>query len=204
MRRTLLENTFTDNFSLNPKNNIPVNSTLNEETERLNLIVKLKRENTNYKFDHLEKSRQKTASLDPELLLKQAIEKSQNEVLETEFEAIVDRYKRGDHILGNIAKEQQEDVNLEPKYHQTAALVISQSQSMTTMLSKNEKELINQFEATKSSRIDKKHEKLLKKRQKNINEMSVRLKSYQKYLDARTIKLVEVVVDLDSTMQFQM
>lgn len=192
-------NNSSSSFTISQNNNMNINYNTSLKTKQMEEIIKLKHENSINKFAELNNSRIKTALLDPELLLKQEIEKAQNEVFDVEYDLLIQRYKNGEHILGNIVKEQHNDIDLESKYYNKAATIISNSKSMKE-LTKNEKELLNKMEKPK---VNKKEEKLLKKRQNNINEMSVRLKSYQKYLDAKLSiqKLHEIILDLETKIE---
>jgi hypothetical protein len=126
LRRSLLEKEFADEYSLSPTM-LRESVNYGPSSEIMLNQVTLKREHTTARNSELADARARTAALDPEKLLQDAFKTSSYEAVNAEYEVFMERYRRGDHILRNVAKEQNNDADLLYKYHHNAADVLSQS-----------------------------------------------------------------------------
>jgi hypothetical protein len=130
LRRSLLEKEFTDDYSLNPKVTRHGRD-FGPQAEQLLTTVTSKRHDTTIRHDTLEQARLQTAKLDPLKLLEDAIKAAGHENDDAEYEAMMDRYSRGDHILRNKAKEEMADAELESKMYTDAANIFTESKTMS-------------------------------------------------------------------------
>lgn len=130
LRRSLLEKEFTDDYSLNPKVTRQGRD-FGPQAEQLLTTVTSKRHDTTIRHDTLEQARLQTAKLDPLKLLEDAIKAAGHENDDAEYEAMMDRYSRGDHILRNKAKEEMADAELESKMYTDAANIFTESKTMS-------------------------------------------------------------------------
>lgn len=130
LRRSLLEKEFSDDYSLIPKVSRQGRDFGPEASQLLDTVT-AKRLDTEQRHDTLEQARIKTAKLDPLTLLEDAIKSASQENDDAEYNALMSRYHRGDHILRNKAKEEMADAELEGKLYTEAANVFSQSQHLS-------------------------------------------------------------------------
>jgi hypothetical protein len=126
LRRSLLEKEFEDEYSLDP-NQIRVGHDFGPKTYGMLDTVNKKRSDAESRHASLEAARAKTASLDPEKLLDNAFKEAANAVVDEEYEKIIERYRVGDHVLRNKAKEQMDDAELEAKMYAEAANTVKSS-----------------------------------------------------------------------------
>ena len=126
----MLEKEFTDDYSLDPKA-VRQGRDFGPQASQLLNTVNSKRHDTELRHDTLEQARLQTAKLDPLKLLEDAIKNAGHENDDAEYDALMARYQRGDHILLNKAKVEMADAELEGKMYTEAANVFSESKSMS-------------------------------------------------------------------------
>jgi hypothetical protein len=200
-RRHLLEKEFADDYSLNPKNshhNISATSNaLSESAHRMTSIIQLKREQSIEKHSNFHQSRQQTALLDPELLLQTAIQKSFNDKMETDYEELMERYQRGDHIFKHHIQQEHNDIHLESTLYTNAASILSSSEvgKITKTYTKQDSKHYNQ--------LKKLEQKEFKSKQQTLDKLKKRLDLYAEYLSGKTTsgQLEEIITELESKIE---
>jgi hypothetical protein len=228
-RRHLLEKEFADDYSLNPKNshhNISATSNvLTESSNRMTSTIQLKHEQSLEKHFNFEKSRQQTALLDPELLLQNAIQKSLNDKMETDYEELMKRYQRGDHIFQHHITEEHNNIDLETILYTNAAQILSNSSILTSSHShshplghhdhpppKTSKKIKPKTKTKKKNNNDgdddddgdgDDYEKEMKNKQKYLVQMRHRLDLYSEYLSMKATcrQLEEIITEIESKIE---
>lgn len=171
----MLEKEFADEYSLDP-NQVRVGHDFGPTTYSMMDTVTKKRDHAEIRHATLEAARAKTASLDPEKLLDNAFKEAENAVVEEEYQKIMERYRVGDHVLRNKAKEQMDDPELEAKMYTEAANTV---RSSPAIIENFDKYHIGEVVLPPPSRA---HTASLKNRTDYITLMSDRLALHQKLL----------------------
>lgn len=129
-RHELLQREFNDKYTMDP-NEVRSGKDFTGEVYDLLSTVTSKRELLTSRHKKLDEARAYTLSLDTSKLIENTQKKLQKENESEEYEKLMERYRRGDHVLRNMAKEEKDDAELESKMHAQGALLFKNSQPMS-------------------------------------------------------------------------
>ena len=190
LRRSLLEKEFTDDYSLNPKV-ARQGRDFGPQAEKLLNTVTTKRSDTEIRHETLEKARIQTATLDPMKLLEDAIKNAAHENDDEEYEALMNRYHRGDHILRNKAKDEMADAELESKMYSDAANLFKEAKTMSDYSTQRVGEVV-------LPPVTKHYANSLNRSTKYIHNMKDRM-----FLDTKLRKCKKLVQDLQDEIDLK-